>query len=420
MNGRGDRALAATALCALVAGLLACGCGEPERGVPVLKFATYFGTREAKDMQPIIAAINARHAREFRVEMMTIPDAYLTKIDTMMSAHMAPDLLLLDQEVLVSYAAIGAVLDLDSRIRADRSIDLADYYPAAIETSTYRGHLYSLPFVMMPVVMYYNQSLFEAARLAFPDATWDQARFIAAARQLTRKDPANPGRTLHWGFLQYTWPPYHIWVWQNGGDILSHDRKRPTFDDPLTIQGLEFMDGLINADQVSPDCGTISQLGVNELFCSGRIAMFFGGASDENDHTPGLRVGVTELPRGRQRATFSWIGHLVVSSRTAHPDLAYVAWRELLEGFHNWKIVAPRRSLAKRMARILPRKAYAKDAILASMEYARGIPGIAEQTEWNEFVNDKLLMPIFRGELPASRAAAATQAKLEQLLEVAR
>lgn len=397
-----------------LAALSGCG-GRHEPAIPVLSLATWFGTREAGEMQRIVDGVNARHAKEFRLKMLTIPDAFLTKVDTMMAGGMAPDLFVLNGEYLASYASIGAVADLDARIRADRSIDLADYYPAALEASTWNGRFYSLPWVMMPIVLYYNRDLFDAARQPYPDATWDWARFLAAARALTHRDPA--GRASQWGFVQYTWPPYFMWLWQNGADLLAAGGRRPALGTPAAVEALEFLQRLVVTEGASPSPASITQLGVNELFKSGRVAMFYGGSSDDHDRTPGLRVGVAEVPRGKHRATFCWLGHLVISAQCPRPDLAYTAWRELLEGFHHWKIVAPRRSLARRLAELEPRKAQAREVILASMEYARGFSGVVEQTDWDSFVKAQLLDPLFRGQVPAASAAATVQAKLERLLE---
>lgn len=400
---------------ASAAGLGACRAEAP--GPPVIKLATWFGSSEAKEMAPIVQAINQRHAGEFKLDLVTIPGEYLTKVDTMMAGKVAPDLFLLSQEFIPSYAAIGAIADLDARIRQDPAIDLADYYPAGLETARYQGKLHGMPWVMMPVVLYYNRALFDAVQQPYPTRDWGWATFREAARKLTVREA--DGRVKHWGFLQHTWPPYHMWAWQNGGEVLSADGARPMLDDPATVGGLRFMRQLVVEDQVSPGAGTVAQNGANELFKAGRIAMFMGGASDDLDRMPGLRVGVAEVPRGTTRATFSWTAHLCMSTQTKHPDLAYTAWREVLEGFHGWKIVPPRRSLAKAIATREPRKAAAAPAILASMEYARGIRGVVEQTDWDGFVLDRLLLPLLDGRVTAEEAATRTQAKLLRVMEVA-
>lgn len=401
---------------ALALALLA-ACGTQESGPPVLKLATWFGSSEAREFAPIIAAINQRHAKEFRVEPVVIPGDYPSKIDTMMAGKLAPDLFLLSQETMASYAAIGATMDLDARIKADKRLDLADYYPAGLETARYKGHFYGLPWVMMPVVLYYNRTLFDREKLAYPDRSWDWARFREAAIKLTKREV--DGTATQWGFLQGTWPPFQIWIWQNGGDVLAADNRTPTFDDPKTVEALAFERKLAVEDRVTPTLATISQDGANELFKSGKVAMFYGGAADDFDRTEGLSVGVAELPRGKRRATFSWTADLVISTQTRHPDLAYTAWQEVLDGMHHWKIVPPRRSLAKDLVKLEPRKKDAIGPILASMEYAHGLRGVVPETDWDTFILDRLTMPLLNGEVTAQEGTTQTQAKLKRVMEEA-
>jgi multiple sugar transport system substrate-binding protein len=389
-------------------------CAHETTGPPVLQLATWFGANEAREFAPILAAVNKRHAAEFKVELVTIPGNYQTKVDTMMAGRLAPDMFLLSQEFLPSYASVGSLVDLDERIKADKSIDLADYYPAAIESSRFKGHFYGLPWVMTPLIFYYNKKLFDDVKQAYPTRDWDWATFREAAKRLTKIDPG--GRATQWGFLQYDWPPYLIWVWQNGGDVLTNEGK-PTFDRPETIEALDFMRQLVVVDKVSPTGGTVTQMGPNELFKSGRVAMFFGGATDDFDRMPGMSVGDQELPHGKQRATFAYMAHLVISSQTKHADLAYIAWRDLLEGFHHWKIVPPRRSLAQAIDKLAPEKAAAKQVILNSMEYTHGMRGVVEQTDFNDFVLNTMTAPLLSGARSAPDAARQTQAKLVRLLE---
>ncbi|HEY9722427.1 MAG TPA: sugar ABC transporter substrate-binding protein, partial [Oscillatoriaceae cyanobacterium] len=253
--------------------MLLAGCARPETGPPVIKLATWFGTDEARQMQGIIDRINKRH-HDFRVTLVTIPGGdYLTKIDTMMAGRVAPDLFLLSQEYIPSYASIGAIEDLDARIRHDKAIDLPDYYPAALQTASWHGHLYGLPITMMPVVLYYNKRLFDAAHEPYPTRDWDWARFREAAIRLTKRDAA--GRYTQWGFVQADWPPLPIWIWQNGGHVMNAAGTQPTFGDPATVQALQFVQDLVVRDRVSPRASTVQQMGLDELFKSGRVAMFF-------------------------------------------------------------------------------------------------------------------------------------------------
>ena len=61
----------------------------------------------------------------------------------------------------------GKVLDVNGKVLA---------------TARYQDHLYGLPWVMMPVVLYYNKDHFDAAKLPYPDRSWDWAHFRATGR----------------------------------------------------------------------------------------------------------------------------------------------------------------------------------------------------------------------------------------------
>ena len=52
------------------------------------------------------------------------------------------------------------------------------------------------------------------------------------------------------------------------------------------------------------------------------------------------------------------------------------------------------------------------------MEYARGLRGVVEQTDWDAFVLDRLLLPTLSGRATAAEAARHTQTKLERVMEV--
>lgn len=82
-----------------------------------MQLAPWFGSAEAREAANIVAKINKRHEGEFIVKMLTIPGDCLTKIDTMMAGKLAPDMFLLSQEYIPSYAKIGALADLAGALR---------------------------------------------------------------------------------------------------------------------------------------------------------------------------------------------------------------------------------------------------------------------------------------------------------------
>jgi len=68
------------------------------------------------------------------------------------------------------------------------------------------------------------------------------------------------GKVDQWGFglLNFVWA-WAGFVWGNGGEILSPDRKQSHFQDPATVEALTFYYGLLNTDKVSPPPGSLPQ-----------------------------------------------------------------------------------------------------------------------------------------------------------------
>jgi multiple sugar transport system substrate-binding protein len=91
-------------------------------------------------------------------------------------------------------------------------------------------------------------------------------------------------------------------------------------------------------------------------------------------------VGTVVVPKGpKTRTTFAWSASTVVSAQTKYPDQAYEALVDLTEGIHNWKVMAPRKSLAtkEQIIKAEPRKANTADTIVkaaADMRAFRIVP----------------------------------------------
>src|SRR5262249_11459530 len=85
-------------------------------------------------------------------------------------------------------AQITGTLDLQPLADADAAFDLGDY-PAALLAPFKRGTvLVGLPYQVRLRALTYNQSAFDSAGLAHPDASWNADDFLNAAKQLTSGD----------------------------------------------------------------------------------------------------------------------------------------------------------------------------------------------------------------------------------------
>ena len=204
-----------------------------EDGRRVYRFACWGADKEIRELEALIEPINAR-ATDFRIRLVPIPSDYNTKLCTMIAGDTAPELFYLSQEHVAAFAAQGALLDLTDLVEQDRqgATDLDSYYPSVLEQFRWQGRLYGLPWIAQPVVLYCNVDAFVAAGVELPDRNWDWEKFVAAGKKLTR-DTNGDGRIDQWGFILNGWPPYQMWVWQNGASrrnrpLWQHAPTRPS------------------------------------------------------------------------------------------------------------------------------------------------------------------------------------------------
>ncbi len=131
----------------------------------------------------------------------------------------------MDGPLFPDYQSRDVLLDLKPFIDRD-GYDLGQLADQAVADFTTPDGQFGLPRDLNVVALYYNKKMFDAAGIAYPDDTWDWAKLVEVGKQLTVKD-AN-GKVSQWGFYTETTDMENYWsslVWQNGGDIISADKK---------------------------------------------------------------------------------------------------------------------------------------------------------------------------------------------------
>lgn len=386
---------------------------------PQVRLSTWAGVDEAKELQAVVDRVN-QAATTFEIVSEPNPADYYTRLQTTISGGNAADLFWLSQEFVAGYADRGALLDITDRLTGDAgpAADLSDYYPSVLQTAQYGDRTWGLPWISQPVILYYNPALFEAAGVAPPDDSWTWDTFKQAAAQLT--DPA----AGVYGTSFNDWPPLQMFIWQAGGEVISEDLTSCPIDSPEAIAGAQFYADIIYNPEVAVPAATISEQGFGEMVKAGKVAMFYGGAADDLDYAnkkdPANAVLKTALvPQGpANRQTFSYVASTVVSASTENPDAAAQALAALTEGIHNWKITAPRQSLANvdTIVASVPDKAESAEVILRALPDARALRVIPQQQEWDTIFFEEFKDPLYQKEASAEELAPDARASLEDLL----
>jgi multiple sugar transport system substrate-binding protein len=156
------------------------------------------------------------------------------------------DVLNLDVIWTPEFAAAGWILPLDDFL-AEGSLDWADFLPAGLACSRYRGKLFALPWYVDAGLLYYRRDLYDALGLP-PPRTFADLHKVRAL-----KDKFG----LPYGFL-FPGQTYEglvcvvlEFLWSNGGEVFD-GQGRLVLDSPPNRQALALLVDLIYRQHVSP------------------------------------------------------------------------------------------------------------------------------------------------------------------------
>jgi len=127
------------------------------------------------------------HNPGYELETMVIPEAeYSSKLNQMIAAGNAPDIITAWECDLQGFAANKKIIALDDYIAKSTKVKADDFIPAVAKLKELNGATYGLPWCYAAEIMYYNKDMFDAAGVAYPTNEWTMSDFIAAAEKLTK------------------------------------------------------------------------------------------------------------------------------------------------------------------------------------------------------------------------------------------
>ena len=273
------------------------------------------------------AVVDAFHAASPKITVkVTVSDwdTYWDKLQTGIAGGDAPDVFAMDGPLFPDYQSRDVLLDLKPYI--DKSgYDLGQLADQAVGDFTTESGQFGLPRDLNVIALFYNKAIFDAAKVAYPDGTWDWAKFVEVAHQLT-KDTNGDGKTDQWGFYTETSDMENYWsslVWQNGGDIIAPDGKTTVLGSDQAVGGIQFLQDLIYKEKVMPEPPLFAELG--DAFEQGQAAMEANGSWLVPTHlAAGIQLGIAPLPKGPAGAATSINPTgAVVFKGTKSPDAAW-------------------------------------------------------------------------------------------------
>lgn len=260
-------------------------------------------------------------------------DDYLDDMEAYVSSA---DVLLFDSSSLTSEATrAGYLLDLAPLVNADATLNPNDFYPAVWRSVQWDGGIWGLPVSVTSQMLYYSPAAFDAAGLAYPDASWTLNDFAHAVRALAKFNP--DGTLAVPGMLSIEGHIAALALSLIGEDLVNDsvipnvpDYSSPNLETLLTTWAELEAEGVFGF----PQGGDFeAPLSLGGQFMAVRVS---GGDSnnsaDNGDTSPRVTVeGVgtavpTLLPGNRVIADVNIFG---ISSGTQYPDAAYTLLKYL-------------------------------------------------------------------------------------------
>jgi len=387
--------------------LALCGCttrtGERKT---VIRYCQWSGQRH----QPVVWKLKEEFEKEhpdIEVKLEFYSRGYWSKLLTEIVGGVAPDVIYLSAPYVQEFVRKGLLVNLEPLIERD-GLDMSDFYDVVTDTFRVDGKLYGLPIQFGCIALYYNKTLFDKAGEEYPDWSWDWNRLLDAAKRLTR-DTDGDGKIDQYGFLVSTSAELYTanFIWQNGGRMISDDRRRTLIDSPEAGEAIQFLVDCVMKYRVSPrvDIGDVAGMDAVQLFETGRVAMAYDGSwkmEFYNEHE-GLNYDVAPLPKGKRRAVA--VNGLAngINARTAHLEEAW-EWVKFYVSPKAQRILAemkrgiPIRLSVARSESFLDKRTPPKNkkVFLDQLPYGHDLYPTLAWMEWNEIYRREMDY-IFRG-----------------------
>lgn len=310
--------LALAASLALLAGCTATAADGP---VEIEFFNFTAGADHEAQLQGIVDAFEEENPN-ITIKVQNAPyDEYFTSLKTRIAGDTAPDTFELNYENFVSFAASGALLDLENA--APDAIDKDVYFPKAYDAFNFEGVQLGLPESFSVVVLIYNKDLFDAAGVDYPTADWTWADEQEAAEKIT-----DLGAGIFGEYQPVQFFEFYKSLAQSGGEFFNDDMTEATFNSKAGIEAAHHL-----VDKVGTTMPTEAQMGGvgdDVLFQQGQIAMWHNGIWQFNNimDIPSKWDIVVE-PGNTQNASHFFANAGVASVNTKHPVEA-AKWLQFL------------------------------------------------------------------------------------------
>lgn len=403
--------------------------GDEEAGSSEVELTMYYPVAVGGPLTDVVDGLISGFEAEH--EGVTVEAVYagsydetMTKAQTAARGGEAPDLAVLLSTELYTLLDDELIVPFDELITEEDQGWLDGFYDAFMANGRDgEGTTWSVPFQRSTIVQYYNKDVFEEAGLdpESPPQTWDELETISQA--IVDSGAAEFGIEIP--TTQFAYWLFQALAIQNDTLVVNEDGTETFFDDPGSIEALEFWLGLGEKRLAPP--GTVEWASTPEDFLQGRTAMMWtstGNLTNIKDNAD-FEFGVSMLPENVRLGSPTGGGNFYIFQETSEAEreaaLDLIRWLTAPEQTGRW-------SMETGYIATTP-EAWETETMI---EYVEGFPQAAVARDQLEFsvpelsthdngrmmsiVNDGLAAAI-TGQQTAEEAMTAIQEESDNLLE---
>jgi len=197
------------------------------------------------------------------------------------------------------------------------------FMKANLDSTTYKGKYYGVPWFAETRVLFYNKDMFKKAGVQ-PPKTHDELMAVGKkiVTTLGEGSAISLAGTNAWDLL-HNWS---IILWANGGTLLSTDNKKATFNGPEGVTAMKWYVNLVKSGLASKACAEYNQPQADAAFINENVAMCYMGPwniANIEQENPTLNFDVVEPPVGpKGKASFSGGSNLVILKASGNKEAA--------------------------------------------------------------------------------------------------
>ncbi|GAB3283092.1 sugar ABC transporter substrate-binding protein [Kineosporia babensis] len=253
--------LVVPAVVGLALGLAACGGDEDApAGGEVTSLALWDAFTQYDDNSAYGQLISTCETETGITIERTADQAYL---DTMLqgaSSGNLPNLAIVDNPSIATYANVGLLVD-----NSQTGLDTSEVRPNVLAAAEVDGKVYGSSLGSNTLALFYNTELFDKAGLE-PPTTWDELR--SAAKALSKDDVNGIGfSAINTEEGTFQFEPF---FWGAGAALTD-------IGSPQAIQALQLWTDLVNDGSASKAVVSANQGDINDQFTAGKLGMMVNG-----------------------------------------------------------------------------------------------------------------------------------------------